>query len=93
MINKYISGKKLRLSESHNARTNGRSQRHTHTFRCENVSSFAHFCVQRYKDLMKVMKSLDENLYKTAQNRQSVPFAWHKIKTIQRIIAVPYQGC
>ena len=36
------------------------------------------------------MKSLDENLYKAAQNRQSVPFAWHKIKTIQRIIAVPY---
>ena len=32
------------------------------------------------------MKSLDENLYKTAQNRQSVPFAWHKIKTIQRVI-------
>jgi len=33
---------------------------------------------------MKVMKSLDENLYKTAQNRQSVPFAWHKIKTVIR---------
>jgi len=27
------------------------------------------------------MKSLDENLYKTAQNRQSVPFAWHRKKS------------
>ena len=29
------------------------------------------------------MKSFDENLYKTAQNRQSVPFAWRKIKTMR----------
>jgi len=43
---------KLRLSESHDACINGRShcnatlskrERHTHTFRCENVSSFLRY--------------------------------------------------